>query len=314
MKLKIFFLTIAVGFLGAFSIYFVFQDFKSHKKISPAYLKEKAADYPTAFILPLVEPTYFPLRDWSVLEPDVQAKAAAIFDGRSGKFLFQKNIRTSLPVASITKLLTAAVVIDSIDLDSKIYITSEAVNADNEGGADFFLNESFVARDLFKIMLIKSSNDAAAAFKVFMEKNNINIVSAINQKAKDAGMVNSKFYDPAGLNDQGYSTVEDLIKLLDYVVKYPEIQSVLLTKHTKINSADGKFNHEIENTNKLLGVIPDIEAGKTGYTDAALGAMILKISLPRQGSSLTAVVLGSPDRFEDTRKLVEWAKAAHRWE
>lgn len=321
MKLKIFLLTITISFLGFLSSYFIFQDL-NYSKVSkldennPSHLIsfDKLPSDQAAFILPVVESTYFPLRDWSILEPEINAKAAAVFDMRSRKILFQKNIKTPLPIASITKLLTAMVIVESLDFNLKIFVPKEAVNADNEGGADFLLNEEFTVRDLFKMLLVKSSNDSAVSLQLLLSEKGFDIVSAINMKARSIGMYDSKFYDSSGLNDDGYSTAEDLIKLAEHVLRYPEIQDALLTKHVKINSVDGIFSHDVENTNKLLGVVPDIEFGKTGYTDIALGTMILMVKLPAHDSSLIVVVLGSNDRFMDIEKLVSWAKSAHRWE
>lgn len=321
MKLKIFLLTITISFLGFLSSYFIFQDLNSStadgaKENNRGHLisSGKLPSDQTAFILPVAESTYFPLRDWNILEPEIGAKAAAVFDTRSRKILFQKNIKTPLPIASITKLLTAMVTVENLDLNLKMFVPKEAVNADNEGGADFFLNEEFTVRDLFKMLLVKSSNDSAVSLQILLKEKGIDIVNAINMKAGSIGMSNSVFYDAAGLDDNGQSNAEDLIKLAEYVLRYPEMQDTLLTKRVKINSADGKFSHDIETTNKLLGIVPDIEFGKTGYTDVALGTMVLMVKLPDHDSSLVVVVLGSGDRFGDIQKLIDWAKTAHRWE
>lgn len=325
MTIKITLLTIIVSVLGVVSIYFVLEDFRYQKlEVSDSLLDSKQANvrYPdavsrgaeAAYILPVIESNYLPLRDWSILEPDIQARAAAIFDTHSGKILFQKNIKTHLPVASITKLLTAMIVLENTNPNSKIFITEEAMNVDDEGGADFFLNEVFFASDLLKVMLVKSSNDAAAAFKLFLNDKNVDLVQTINEKAEEIGMLNSKFYDVSGLDDNGYSTAEDVIKLLNISLKYPEIQGALLTKYIDINSADGKFVHNIDNTNDLLEIIPDIQGGKTGYTDGALGTMVLKVNLPPHKTSLVGVVLGAYDRFGEMKKMIDWAKEAHKWE
>lgn len=320
MNLKFLILTITVGFLGVISVFFVLSDFQNREtakvgQISEALVQREKNNWnQSAFILPVTESNYLPLRNWNILEPDISAKAFAVFDARSEKFLAQKNLKARLPVASITKLLAAIVIAEQVNPESEILITKDAMNVDNEGGEDFYLNEIFTAKDLFRAMLVKSSNDATAAFKIFMEEKGINLIDEMNKKAKHVGMLDSFFYDPAGLDDRGYSTAEDLIKLLDYSVRYPEIQSALTAKRVKIQSANGKFSHDIENTNKLLGIVPDIVAGKTGFTDGALGTMVLKINLSQHTSSLAAVVLGSDDRLGDIKKLIEWAKAAHKWE
>ena len=77
---------------------------------------------------------------------------------------------------------------------------------------------------------------------------------------------------------------------------------------------DEKIKHFTKNTNLLLGVIPNIIGGKTGYTDSALGCLILVVEIPGQNDNIVSVVLGSNDRFGDSQKLINWSKTAYRWQ
>jgi D-alanyl-D-alanine carboxypeptidase len=88
----------------------------------------------------------------------------------------------------------------------------------------------------------------------------------------------------------------------------------LTEKSIVVKSTDGKIEHKIESTDQLLGIIPDIFGGKTGYTEKALGCMILVVDIPDKNDKLISVVLGSRSRFEDTKKLIDWVKSAYRWE
>ena len=141
-----------------------------------------------------------------------------------------------------------------------------------------------------------------------------NFVGLMNRKAVELGMNNSIFHDPAGLNDDALSTSEDLLKLVKYSFKFNELWSILSEKSDTVYSIDGGIAHQINSTNQLLGAIPDVVGGKTGYTDIALGGVMLVIDVPGENDKLVSVVLGSTERFTDTQKLIDWVKRAYSWE
>ena len=265
----------------------------------------------SSYIVPLQESTYLPFRDWNVAEPILDAKAAAIYDKRSEKFLFQHNLYSLLPIASITKLAKALVVVEKIPSGAVITISQDARKADTT--PDFRLGETFYAKDLLKVMLVRSSNDSAVAFQNYLKENDYDLVALMNQKAKHIGMLHTNFLDPAGLNDNGYSTAEDVVKLLQSSLANYEIRSALLMKDVSVTSINKQIAHSFNSTNKLLDTLPNIEGGKTGVTDGALETLALEIDLPQYDSSLVAVVLGTHDRFGEMRKLMEWAQEAYHW-
>lgn len=265
-----------------------------------------------AFLLPLAEASYFPLRDFNIAEPVIGAKAAVLFDTRSGKLLYQKDAFRQLPIASLTKLMTAVVIIEELNLDSIVTVLAEDLNVDGYG-ADLVKGEKIKAVDLLKIMLIKSSNDAALVFQSFTQQQGIDMVDKMNQKAATLGMNSTRFTNPAGLDDDAFSTAADLVKLVQYVGKHRLIWQILTIPSIEVTSADGIYKHNIVNTDRLLGQVPDIIGGKTGFTDRAIGTMILVVNVDRGFSNLIGVVLGSNDRFSDVRKIIEWGRMAYRW-
>ena len=168
--------------------------------------------------------------------------------------------------------------------------------------------------NLMRMMLIESSNDAAYAISAHAKAQGIDFMGEMNRKAKEVGMNESLFLDPAGLNDNAYSTAQDLVKLVVYALQYDEIWTSLQVKELTLTSEDGAIIHTVENTNQLLGTIQNISGGKTGYTDLALGCMILIVDIPGHRDKIVSIILGSEDRFGDTRKLVDWIIDAYRWE
>mgnify|MGYP001578385910 FL=1 len=266
-----------------------------------------------AFLLPVAETNYSPVRDFNILEPVIEARAAVLYDVNSGRFLYAHNVNKRLPIASVTKLMTAIVVMDNFNLDDIYTVPAENVNVDGFG-ADLYRGERLKGADLFKIMLIKSSNDAALTFATQAQSQGIDLEAKMNEKARQLGMTNTHFSDPAGLDDQdAFSTAADLIKLVSYAAGYDLISELLTTRVADVTSVDGRISHHLINTNQLLGQITGIIVGKTGHTDSALGTMVLEVGIDTGGERLISVVLGSSDRFGETRKLIEWGKKAYSW-
>ena len=312
MRLRIIFLTTILGVIVWSAIFFIFLRGYSYEKPRPVLAWQSSTR--RAFLLPVTEASYLPIRDFNVPEPVLDAKAAAVFDVRSGRFLYSKNINQRLPIASITKLMSAVVILENLDLNDVFTVPAEDVNVDGKG-ADFYKGEQLRGIDLLKIMLIKSSNDAALVFATAARQKGIDFVAKMNEKAQAIGMFNTNFADPAGLNDQnGFSTASDLVKLVNYASRYALISEILRTKSATVTSIDGKTIHRLVNTNRLLGRIPDIIIGKTGYTDDALETMVLKVGINGDRDSIISVVLGSKDRFAETEKLIQWVKTAYRWQ
>ncbi len=300
---------------GVASLFYFFSSFNMRAKAEPISASIPSAVVHTAnaqaFILPVAEPNYLPIRDFNVPEPVISAKAAGLFDTKSEKFLFNHNIDQPLPIASITKLMTAVIVTEKLDPNATLTIAAEDVNVDGHG-ADLAKDEKIGAHDLLKIMLIKSSNDAASSFATLAKTQGIDFVAAMNAKAQELGMTNTHFLDPAGLDDNAHSTVRDLVRLYSYINdKHKDIWEILRMKSDDIASVSG-IQHHVVSTDQLLGLIPHIIGGKTGYTDLALGTMSLMV-LQAPDDNLISIVLGSNDRFGETQKLIEWAKTGYRW-
>ena len=162
-------------------------------------------------------------------------------------------------------------------------------------------------------MLINSSNNAALA----LADKRVDFISLMNKKTKDLGLSNTHFANPDGVdNKENYSSALDIAKIFSYLINTnPEILEILKTKNMVIYSVDGKIEHRLENTNEFLGKLSEVMAGKTGYTDKAGGSLILLISGFRVNSkdNIITVVLGSPDRFGESEKLIKWLKEAYIW-
>lgn len=242
---------------------------------------------------------------------DLQVKAAisVLVDSQDGKrVLFKKNSNERLPVASLTKLMTANIVLENYDLSREIKISEEAVAQNGEAGK-LTAGKIFSVEYLLYPLLMESSNDAAYALtNDYNEITEEKFIELMNLKAEDLGLENTYFVNSTGLDPEqpdhsiNYSTTEDLVKLTKYLLKKSSIWEILTTPKFSL------YGPELINTNELLGKIPNIVGGKTGFTDQAGGCMLLVLK-NKKGNFLINVILGAPSssaRIEEMEKLIEW--------
>jgi len=310
-------LTIVVAILVLANAYFFIEIYRTPVENSSLAFQDNQA-----FILPPNPVSYLPLLDTSMKEVVLDAKSAVLYDVKSGRNLFEKKIREKLPIASLTKIITATVVWEKFSPNDIVTVKSSAVKVDGER-KDLYAGEMLAIHSLVQMMLIESSNDAAYALGDYAASRGFDLVAEMNAKALALGMRNTHFVDPAGLDDTGYSTASDMVKGVAYALRYDAIWSFSRKATATVVSTDGKITHEIKSTDQLLGVLEDIVGGKTGYTDNALGCMILIVDAPApaetsnnpavSGDRIIGIILGSNNRFGDMKSLISWAKQAYRW-
>ncbi len=265
-----------------------------------------------AYIAPPSQVSFLPIFDGESGDVKLDAKSAILYDIKADRNLFEKNTKQQLPIASLTKILNAVVVWEKFSPNDLVTIQPSAIKVDGER-QDVFENETLSVNNLMQMMLIESSNDAAYALRDYAASKGIDLVKEMNNKAQELGMRDTRIVDPAGLNDEGYSTASDLVKAVKYALRYDALWGFSRESSATITSTDGNISHVIKSTNQLLGVLSDIVGGKTGYTDNALGCMILIVDVPGQ-DRMIAVVLGSHGRFDDMKNLISWAKRVYRWQ
>ncbi len=310
---KNFYLKISLLILAAFFVWF----FGSHKRDFSALKAEKSPEWqpktpaaltnfvpPTLVIFKDSENT-LPKRNWLVPFLELEAQAALAIKTDGSRVYYNKNVEMQRSVASLTKLMTAIIILENYNLDEVIRIPFSAVRREGAKG-DLKPDELITVRSLLNVMLIDSSNDAAFA----LAEKKADFVSLMNKKAKELGLANTHFTNPDGLDEPGnYSSALDIERIFSYLINtYPEAFEILKTKNMVVYSADGKTEHRLKNTNELLGKVSEVVAGKTGYTDEAGGSLILLTE-----NNIITVVLGSPDRFSESEKLIQWLKEAYIW-
>lgn len=252
----------------------------------------------------------FPQRDWQVQDLAINATSGISVESNETnpyKVLFTKNSDIKLPIASLTKLMTAVIVLDNYNLADNITLDKKA-DLMPPVQQDLKVGNTLPIEEFLYIMLIESSNKSA--FALSEKIGEPKFVDLMNKKALDIGLANTFFADPTGLSDRNVSTAKDLSKLAEYILKnYPKIIDISRTQ-----AIDLPNYGVVTNTNQLLGQIPEIIAGKTGFTTDAKGCLLLVVSNQKANDYLIYVILGSDDRFSEMKNIINWTNSAYKWQ
>ena len=248
-------------------------------------------------------------------EISLSATAAYVLDLTSGEVLYEKNADTQLPLASVTKLMTALVAHELLDETTLVTIDETALRQDGLSG--FSESERFQRLDLSNMMLVSSSNDgayalaAAAGTTLDTTSPAEAFVTAMNVKAAELGMSNSYFLNPSGLDSStteagSFGSAKDVATLLSYLITtYPTVVEPTTLPAITISSAAG-YRHEATNTNYYVDEIPSLLASKTGYTAIAGGNLVIAFDAGFNQPVVVAV-LGADrqSRFTDVLALTD---------
>ncbi len=250
----------------------------------------------------------FPVRDFSnnSIGVEVTAKAALVVDKSTEKILFAKNEQIALPLASITKLLTALVFLDT-NPDWQKIVTMEPV--DEVYRAKYvYRGEKWSVKDLFNTMLIGSDNNATMALVRSTGLTTADFVKQMNNKAKQIGMNSSFFLDPTGLSEKNVASAYDIWLLAKTAWAEPLIIQTTSRSSYVLMAENSQIVRRVINTNLLLNSFLEIKAGKTGFIEEA-GYCLTTLAANTAGNEIYLVVLGSAtenDRWQDAKALAWW--------
>ncbi len=258
-----------------------------------------------------------PKKKPSFVAPIINAESALAYDIESGSLLFQSNIDERRKIASISKLMTAMIIIDSHALQEKVKVPAAATKV--EPVKIWLLpGEEITIENLLYGLLIHSGNDAALTLALMDSKTEEAFVAKMNAKARELGLTNTHFTNASGLDDaKSFSSARDVLKMGIKALKYDFIRKTVRMKKLNIASTDGKIRHELETTNELLGNknfrIFGLKTGQTlgaGPSFVALAEIGGNNKSPRE---ILTVVLGSPNRFQETKMLIDWVSRAYEF-
>ncbi len=256
----------------------------------------------------------YPLRNWDVENLKIQAPAAISVEmgNDANKVLYSKDETKRLPIASLTKLMTALVVLENYNLDQQVTVTYATMAQEGQQGA-LKAGQILSVKDLLYITLVESSNRSAYALSEVMGTQRF--INVMNETAQRLELENTHFADSTGLSAQSYSTAEDIAKLTKYLFQtYPIFSQIINTKEYDLYLPNGQLHHKLLSTNKLLGVMPEIIGGKTGWTNEAKGCFMVIEKSPETGNYIISVVLRSDDRFTEIKNIIDWIHTAYIWQ
>ena len=241
--------------------------------------------------------------------PQISAISAIVVDNKTGITMYEKSPNLRHLPASTTKLMTALVALEQCSPGDVVKVQ----NIEGEGSQmGLEAGDKVTVENLLYGLLIPSGNDAAFVIARNCGSSYEQFMAAMNRKAKDLGMANTHFINPAGYDNQlQYTTASDLALLARVSVANPIIARIVKIKSTVVTDVTGTRTYYLENVNKLLGTVPGVEGVKTGETDGALENLITKTT--RDGNSVLVAVLGSRDRFGDSKGLIEWSFQNYKW-
>lgn len=239
--------------------------------------------------------------------PGIEASTALLAD-LDGGVLFAKAASARRSIASLTKIMTALVVLDSSALGDSVIVSGDAVFAADEYGASSVLGlragERISVRDLLYGALLGSANDAARALAIHVAGSEAGFIELMNERALALGMRRTRFASATGLDDRGRSTADDLLLLAKAAFADPRLATVVETRTRRI-SAPGVKRRRIQNRNILLWLYPGATGGKTGST--ATAGYCLIATAERGGRRLVTIVLRAPtEAFSDAAALLNY--------
>jgi len=239
----------------------------------------------------------------------LRARAALVMDTESRLIMYSKNLTEKRPIASLTKLMTALIFLDTKpDLGEPLILQYED-RAPRGGKSLFRVGETFHLMDLLYASLMTSDNLATKALARSTNLSPTEFVARMNLKAESLGLLATSFADPTGLESQNISTALDCAKLLMSALQDTLISKITSTKQYSIRSLIRRRKIVLQNTCRLLNYRTEILGAKTGFIVKS-GYCLVTCAENSSGKKLAFVVLGAPSnysRFRDMQRLMDWS-------
>lgn len=273
---------------------------------------------------------FVPFKKENAPELKVWAGSTVAIDVDSGTILHYDEGRKRTQIASLTKMMTAILVMDEInDLNQEVTVTKEALLQPGTvvgcptstfcPSNRMYIGEKVKAVDLLKAMLMNSANDAATALGVHIAGSMENFVEMMNVKAKELGLKDTNFCTPSGLEIDGhesecYSSAYDIARIAAYSLKYDKIWEIMRIPEGQFYSTNGKYMHELKSTDIIMANTPNYLGVKTGFTPLAGKSLLAGAIDPTGKHRIIAVVLNDSQRWEDMEALTDWIFTSYKWQ
>lgn len=243
---------------------------------------------------------------------DIKSQAAMVFNTQNDHVIYDKNADRVMPIASITKLMTAMVVLDArLPQNEKITIENTDVDKLKHSTSRLPVGTSYARHELLKLSLMSSENRAAAALGRTYPGGTKAFVNAMNIKAKKIGMFNSHFVEPTGLSSGNVATARDLAKLVAASNSYSTIREFSTTSQHFVSPGNKRGQLQYVNSNSLVRSQSwEIDVSKTGYLNEAGRCLVMQANI--SGQPVVIVLLnswGKNTRIGDANRVKKWIES-----
>jgi len=244
------------------------------------------------------------------LVPDLRAAAAIIYDPETNEVLWEENSATERSIASITKVMTAAVVFEN-NPDLSHVVTIKSSDVTRASTTRLRLNDKVTIGDLLHLTLIASDNAAARALARTSQQGMQGFVERMNEKAAELGLTTTHYEDPSGLLSENVSSAYDMARLIAFASSDERISTIMQKSQHTIDTPRRSIT--FRSTNHLLGRDGiDVRAGKTGFITKSGYCLATLLRMPTTGQQVAVVVLGARSnagRFMEVQNLFNWLSA-----
>ncbi len=246
---------------------------------------------------------------------NLRSSSAMVVDQKSGRTLFAKNTDARMPIASITKLMTAMVVLDAqLPLDEKITIGAECVDSLRNTHSRLKVGTTLTRGLALQLALMSSENRAASALGHAYPGGIQAFVAAMNNKADSLGMKHTHFVDSTGLNSDNASTAQDLVKMVNAAYGYSLIRDITTTASYDVAMRGGPRRVQFRNTNMLVSNKAwQIGVSKTGFINEAGHCLVMQANIANQ--PMVIVLLdswGKLSRIADAQRIKKWMESSNK--
>lgn len=237
---------------------------------------------------------------------NISAKSALVYDLKENKVLFEKNSKTKLPIASLTKVMTAIVSLENPKKNNKYLVKKSDLVGENSMGLTE--DEELAMEELLYGLILQSGNDAAEVLASNYSNGRQKFIEAMNRKTQTLGLSDTEFTNPSGLEGDGnqHSTAYDLLVITKYALEnFSLFQKVISTIDYYIPKTEKHKAYYLSNETNLLTSYPGVKGVKDGYTPEA--GLCLITYLDYKDHKIVGIILGSNNRRQEMKDLLDYS-------
>lgn len=260
---------------------------------------------------PLIDFSPLPNKTNNFYSPNVGANEYLAIDMGTGETMLDKGKNDPVEVASLTKLMTARLLLKDGNLAKAVTVNNLSKMRTDDSRANLVMGDDITNRDLLKALLINSASDSALTISNNLYPGGYNeFINKMNEEATALGLKNTHYDNPVGWDSpKNYSSAQDLQILARTLLKNEEFSKIVSTSSTSFTSEKG-YIYSLKNTNVLLDDTT-VFGVKTGHTTSAGDCLIALTKV--NNHNILFVILGAGDRFAETRNLLTWTNLVYNW-